>query len=221
MPIALDHLVIAARTLDEGVAWCEASLGITPGPGGQHPWMGTHNRLFSIASPAFPKAYAEIIAVDPQAAAPARPRWFDMDASSMQAALRQGPQLVHWVARPVDIDAQVANLRALGFDCGDVLPAERETPRGLLRWRITVRPDGHRLCGGALPTWIAWGDTHPTDHMPASGVALQGLALSQIPAVALGHLAFSAGITADTTPTLPALRAVFTTPLGQVTLPSR
>jgi hypothetical protein len=30
----LDHLVVAARTLDEGVAWCEATLGVTPGPGG-------------------------------------------------------------------------------------------------------------------------------------------------------------------------------------------
>ena len=26
----IDHLVIAARTLDEGVRWCEATLGVAP-----------------------------------------------------------------------------------------------------------------------------------------------------------------------------------------------
>ena len=31
----LDHLVVMAASLDEGVAWCEATLGVTPGPGGQ------------------------------------------------------------------------------------------------------------------------------------------------------------------------------------------
>jgi hypothetical protein len=72
--IALDHLVVAARTLDAGVAWCEATLGIVPGPGGRHPLMGTHTRLLSIATPAFARAYLEIIAIDAQAPAPAH-RW--------------------------------------------------------------------------------------------------------------------------------------------------
>ena len=61
----IDHLVIAARTLDEGVRWCEATLGVAPGPGGTHPLMGTHNRLLSIASDEFAQAYLEIIAIDP------------------------------------------------------------------------------------------------------------------------------------------------------------
>ena len=52
----LDHLVVAARSLDEGAAWCEATLGIVPGPGGKHPLMGTHNRLFPIASDRHPRA---------------------------------------------------------------------------------------------------------------------------------------------------------------------
>ena len=46
MTAQIDHLVIAANTLEEGVAWCERTLGITPGPGGEHPLMGTHNRFF-------------------------------------------------------------------------------------------------------------------------------------------------------------------------------
>ena len=51
-----DHLVIAAATLNDGVLWCERMLGVTPGPGGTHPLMGTHNRLLNIASPDFPCA---------------------------------------------------------------------------------------------------------------------------------------------------------------------
>ena len=53
----LDHLVVMATTLDQGVAWCEATLGVTPGPGGEHPLMGTHNRLLSIASERFPNEW--------------------------------------------------------------------------------------------------------------------------------------------------------------------
>ena len=43
-----DHLVVAARTLEEGAAWVEARLGVAPVPGGKHPTMGTHNRLLRI-----------------------------------------------------------------------------------------------------------------------------------------------------------------------------
>src|SRR5438045_2435496 len=132
--IALDHLVVAARTLDDGVAWCEASFGITPGPGGKHPRMSTHNRLFSIASPTFPRAYAEIMAIDADAPPPARARWFDLGTPTMRAAVARSPQLVHWVLRCDDIESRCAHWRAAGIERGEVIAAERETPRGLLRW---------------------------------------------------------------------------------------
>jgi len=86
----LDHLVVAAATLAEGVQWCEALLGVTPGPGGQHPLMGTHNRLFDISSEAFPQAFFEIIAIDPAAPPPGRARWFGLDTLD----LRGGPRLL-------------------------------------------------------------------------------------------------------------------------------
>ena len=56
MNTQLDHLIVAAATLAEGVAWCEDMLGVTPGPGGQHPLMGTHNRLLKIATAQHPDA---------------------------------------------------------------------------------------------------------------------------------------------------------------------
>ena len=43
--IALDHLVVACRSLDAGRAWCEATFGVAPQPGGRHALMGTHNLL--------------------------------------------------------------------------------------------------------------------------------------------------------------------------------
>src|SRR5712691_8023025 len=197
MSVALDHLVIAARTLDEGVAWCEASLGITPGPGGRHPLMGTHNRLFSIASPAFPRAYAEIMAIDAKAPPPGRARWFDLDTPAMRAALAQGPQLVHWVMRCDDIDARCTRWRAAGIGRGEVIDAQRETPQGLLRWRISVRSDGRRLFDGALPTLIQWGERHPCDTLSDSGVTLRRIEITGVPASIRGDCAIAGIVLAD------------------------
>ena len=64
----VDHPVVMAASLDEGVAWCEATLGVTPGPGGEHPLMGTHNRLLRIATVDYPPACLELIAIDSIAA---------------------------------------------------------------------------------------------------------------------------------------------------------
>ena len=39
----IDHLVVVAQSLEQGIAWCEATLGITPNEGGEHKQFGTHN----------------------------------------------------------------------------------------------------------------------------------------------------------------------------------
>ena len=76
MTARVDHLVVAAASLEEGVAWCEATLGVVPGPGGEHPLMGTHNRLLRIATVDYPRAYFEIIAIQPGRAPQRARRWF-------------------------------------------------------------------------------------------------------------------------------------------------
>jgi Glyoxalase-like domain len=210
----VDHLVVVARTLAEGVAWCQHELGIEPGPGGRHPLMGTHNRLFSIATEAFPDAYFEIVAVDPQAPPPDRARWFDMDGIDVS----RGPRLAAFVARVDGLDAALASLRELGFDNGRALAASRQTPSGLLHWRIAVRDDGASLCGGALPTLIEWGPVHPAASMPDSGVALRSLTLRGLPTAAAAALNLSqAHLEAEAAPG-PALEARLDTPRGTVTL---
>ncbi len=218
MSAQLDHLVVIAATLDEGVAWCEATLGVTAGPGGRHALMGTHNRLFSIASPAFPLAYFEIIAIDPAAPPPARRRWFDMDDPALQERVRrQGPQLLHWAVRVPDARAAVAALQGLGIARGEVIAASRPTPSGLLQWQITVREDGQRLYDGALPTLIQWGAVHPAAAMPASGVTLAAFELKHPQAELLAAALQALGLSTLAVGTGPAqLRARLQTPRSPV-----
>ncbi|MBF5007522.1 VOC family protein [Diaphorobacter caeni] len=227
----LDHLVVLADTLKQGVRWCEATLGVTPNAGGEHPLMGTHNRLIHIAGPAFPRAYLEIIALNP-GAVPTRTaghkRWFDMDDPALRKQVaNDGPRLIHWVAAVPDLASTHAAWKSqLQIDRGSILKASRPTPSGLLEWQITVRDDGQRLMDGCLPTLIEWGATHPCDALPASGVQLQSLQLVHADAAALeralaaAHLDQTEIAVTPTPPHTPSstLRATFSTPRGLVTL---
>jgi hypothetical protein len=177
MKLAVDHLIVAAHSLAQGVAWCEETLGVTPGAGGKHALMGTHNRLLKIETPAFAQAYLEIIAIDPEAPPPQRARWFGLDGAALQARLKEAPRLIHWVARSDSLERHVDLFAGMGHDVGAPVHASRETAQGLLSWRIVLRDDGALACGGALPTLIEWGATHPTQAMAPSGVTLQGLML--------------------------------------------
>ena len=87
-----DHLVVAAVSLDAGAAWCEATFGVAPVPGGRHAFMGTHNRLLAIGSAAYPGTYLEIIAIDPEAPATRRARWFGLDDPVVRDAIAAGPR---------------------------------------------------------------------------------------------------------------------------------
>lgn len=216
MPLALDHLVLAARTLSEGVDWCETTLGLRPEAGGQHLFMGTHNRVFGVASETFPRAYFEIIAIDPGLPKPNRARWFGLDDPVLQRALATGPRLVSWVARCDDIAAAHASLLAGGIDCGTVEHAERATPRGLLRWQISLRADGRRLLGGAAPALIEWGDVHPTDGMAGSGVALKSMCLGGWPDALAPMLPLN--VERDGSRRAPPISVVLSSPRGAVTL---
>ena len=232
MSSAIDHLVIVASNLDQGVAWCEATLGITPGPGGEHKLFGTHNRLFKIATPANPMAYCEIIAVNPKAkveVASSSKRWFDMDDAALQAAVAIEPRLVHFVANTPDIQAACAALAACGIERGPARPANRHTNKGVLHWQITVREDGQRLFNGLLPTLIQWGQPddaepmrlHPRNSLPRSRVTLQGITCTHPQAAELLAAHAAIGLQGVAVLAGPAnLSATFQTPKGVVTLAS-
>ncbi len=219
---AVDHLVVAAASLEQGAAWCEATLGVACNPGGKHPLMGTHNRLLAIGSEAFPNAYLEIIAIDPEAPAPGRARWFGLDDAALQRSLAtDGPRLVHWVARSTMLDMHRWGLMNVGHQPGDPIAASRETPHGLLAWQILVRDDGRTLCEGALPTLIQWQGVHPAERMPASGVQLASLAVAGVPARAKDVLRVrGVAMTAERGEGEAVIRATLQTPRGEITLES-
>jgi Glyoxalase-like domain len=218
MSARLDHLIVAADTLAQGVAWCEATFGVTPGPGGRHALMGTHNRLLKISTEAFPDTYLEIISIDPDAPAPGRPRWFELDRPALQAALRGGPRLIHAVARSTMLDMHRWGLITVGERPGDPVAASRETLHGRLAWQILLRDDGGLDHNGALPTLLQWAGRHPATSMADSGIRLVALALHGVPDRAREVLRLP-GVQVSAGPG-PALRATFDTPAGPVTLES-
>ena len=177
----IDHLVVGAASLDEGVRWCQRTLGVTPEPGGSHALFGTHNRLLRLKSATHPLAYLEIIAIDPSVS-PTRDshlaRWFDLDVPTIRQRLtQQGPQLLHWVASVPDVNAALADWQAMDIDRGVVIEASRPTSQGLLQWKITVRDDGQRLMSGTLPTLIEWGADHPARALGEPALELSSLRL--------------------------------------------
>lgn len=223
MTARVDHLVVGAGNLDQGVAWAEAALGVVPGPGGDHPLMGTHNRLLRVATVDYPRAYLEIIAVQPGKQPQRARRWFDLDDETVRDTLRrEGPRLLHFVASVPDLEQAGAALQQSGMDRGEVLQASRMTPRGLLKWQITVRPDGQRLYAGVLPTLIEWGKTHPASAMPESGVTLQALVATHPDAERLRAACDAIGLQRVTVKAGAAnLCATLDTPRGRVQLESR
>jgi hypothetical protein len=175
----LDHLVIGCASLEAGIDWVGQKLGVRPVPGGQHAAMGTHNALLKLG----PRTYLEVIAIDPEAAAPPRPRWFALDELEMRARLAQSPALITWVVRTESLATACARVP----DLGEILSMSRND----FRWKIAVPESGALPWGGVLPAAIEWlaGDDgvarHPCDSLPASGCELAGLQLSH-PAAVLG-----------------------------------
>lgn len=154
---ALDHLVIATETLAEGTAFLEEALGVELAPGGQHHFMGTHNRVLSLG----PDIYLELIAIDPDLPAPDRARWFGLDD------FRGAPRLVSWVWSATDM-GQAAQMPG-------TYGAAENFERGDLRWQMALPEDSP--LGAFAPPVLHWDGVKPQDRLPDLGVRLTGLAV--------------------------------------------
>lgn len=154
----LDHLVVTASSLAAGVEYVQRILAVPLETGGRHLLMGTHNALLRLGG----ELYLEVIAVDPDALAPRRPRWFELDRERLSAS----PRLSAWVARVDDIQrASEEVTQSLG--------AIETMRRGGLEWRITVPGDGHLPSQGIAPMLIQWRNgPHPADRLPDRGCLL-------------------------------------------------
>lgn len=203
--LSFDHMAISAETLAEGAAAVEAALGVPLSPGGQHPHMGTHNRLLSLGA----DAYLEVIAVDPDGASPAQPRWFDLDRFA------GATRATNWICRCDDLEAALA-LSPTGT--GRIWELER----GDFRWRMAVPEDGRLPFAGLFPALISWqGEAHPAPRLEDRGVRLRALRLYSPEAPAL-RAALLPLITDARVSVLeadaPRMEAVFDTPRGEVRL---
>jgi len=215
----VDHLVIGAADLDQGAAWCVETLGAAPGPVGRHASLGTHNRCLPIGSLEFPQAYLEILAIDPDAPAPTRVRWFGLDGPAVAARLRAGPVLLALAARTDALAEHGARLLEAGVDPGSPWRLSRETPSGPLRWRILLRDDGQSGGGPALPALLEWESRHPAAAMPAPTAVLESLTLAGL-APALRAALDLRGPVAWSDASPPGVTAVLRTPRGRVALAS-
>lgn len=202
--LRLDHLVVSATTLDEGTAHVEGVLGVTMAPRGEHALMSTHNRLLGLGD-----VYLEVIAANPGAPPPGRPRWFDLDRFTGP------PRLTNWVAACDDLAAALARSpRGTGVITS--------LSRGDLRWEMAVPEDGRLPFDGTFPGLIHWhGPAHPARRLPDSGLRLERFEITHPEGAAL--VAALAGRLHDdriviTTSPRKAMHALLSGPNGTVEL---
>ena len=202
----IDHITITAPTLERGAELVARTLGARMPAGGEHPRMGTHNLLLRLGADVF----LEVIAVNPAAPRPPRPRWFGLDELRDDSA----PRLATWVARTDDIRSTPPDLlETLG-------PIETMT-RGELQWQITIPADGALPLGGAAPALIEWpSSVHPASRMQARGCSLVGFEIFHAEPERVGALLSRLGLADDVRLTAlrpgeaPRLRAFIDTPAG-------
>lgn len=157
----LDHLAVAAESLEAGRAHVEAALGLRLQPGGRHAHFGTHNLLLGLEE----GLYLEVIAIDTTAPTPGYPRWFDLDRFS------GAPRLHNWICAVEDLEAALIQYPEAGQAV--------DLARGDLRWRMAVPGSGVLPMDNLFPALIEWqGLVHPAARLTPSGARLRRLVVS-------------------------------------------
>lgn len=212
----MDHLVVAASTLEEGCEYLADKLGAAIPPGGRHEFMATHNRVMTLGD----GVYLEIIAIDPEGVPPAHPRWFALDDPLVRASLANGPRLLTWAVNTSNLHALCA---AASVPLGKITAAQR----GELKWQVTVAEDGRLPASGCIPLCIQWQiPFHPASRMVDLGCRFKSLSIAHprpdwladvLTGIGAAHCVAISGV-ADSE--MSCLSAVLQTPQGLVTLDS-
>ncbi len=161
----IDHIVIGADTLEQGITALYDVLGVTLPKASKHDAMSTHNCVAPVGN----ESFMEILSIDPDAPEPGRARWFDMDNPSVQARFQVSPTAYHWVVGTTDLNAVMANSP---IDLGEIVTFTR----GDRSWRLNIPKDGSLSEEGLIPTFIEWS---PGAH-PSTGMADLGLLLDEV-----------------------------------------
>ena len=159
-------------------------------------------------------AFLEIIAVDPEAAPPERPRWFGLDNPAIRERIAAKPTLLTWVVRTRNIEHIVAQ--------SPISPGTiEEGRRGDLVWKITISQDGSMPEHGLFPILIEWPDGQgPASSLVDTGCRLRELRITHenparlgvaLKAIGAGELAT---VTASDAGHGPGLHALIESPRG-------
>lgn len=163
----IDHFTIGSNTLESGQKQLQQSLGVEIPSGSKHTMMSTHNCVSTVDNDSF----LELIAIDPEADAPPRRRWFSLDEDETHARLAQRARALCWVVRTDNIDEV---FKSSPIDLGEIV----DFSRGDRTWRLTVPDDGSLPEAGLIPAFIEWSPgPHPSQGMTDLGLRLQSINL--------------------------------------------
>ena len=167
MDSRIDHIVIGAANLISGRNILETKLSTKFSLGGEHQFMGTHNKLLKLQS----DIYLEIIANNPNVDKPSRQRWFSLDEARTKEKIKHSPRALCWV---LEVDNIEDTVKKCGYNPGEIL----QVSRGELTWKITVPSNGRLADNGVLPALIEWpSDQHPSKKLTNNNISMKTLSL--------------------------------------------
>lgn len=149
MNATIDHIVLAATSLDKAKSQWHARTGLRAVNGGRHPGVGTQNALCGLAE----GTYVELLAVDPT-----QP---DHRQPNLPAELSP----FHWAVAVDDLTALEEILDRRGVSHTGAINMSRETTTGeTLRWRLLFAL--RDSAGGGMPFFIDWlNSEHPSANL--------------------------------------------------------
>ncbi len=212
-PLAtLDHLVVAAATLADGIEYFAEISGVAPQPGGKHVAMGTHNALVRSVAERPTSRSSRSIPTERSRHDPAG------STSTTSPCRRSSPS-----GRASSIGSRARNaIERAAAACAVPLGTVHSMARGAYRWRMTIPDDGKLPAKGIVPTLIEWDvPEHPAESLPKSNVSIAGLAAAHPDPAAIRAALATLGLEGALPVTYDRdarLAAMLRTPRGIVTL---
>jgi len=181
--LEIDHLLLAAHNLQDGINAVSDKLNVTASPGGKHPNQGTENALLGLQG----QKYLEIIAGD--------------KTSDIHSNIRQEcekfitPGMYWWALRCSDISALRDKLIEQNIPCSDIQDGSRiDTDGNEITWKLLFAESD--LYGKAMPFFIQWGNHHPSNNQDCN-TALKEVRISHPLASDLLELLLGIGLRED------------------------
>ena len=130
----IDHVILAARDPDAGIAELESLVGLPAGGGGRHDAHGTHNRLTWLGD-----GYIELMGVfDPALAAAS---WWGVRMLEVLSTAEGDGAYAGIAIACDDLETEIVRQRGIGSPISDPIDGQRVRPDGeVVRWRIARLP---------------------------------------------------------------------------------